>query len=594
MQEKLGKTPLCTIPWGAAAASPGQSGQGPDSAQGGVLEWFPPLRREEPRSPGSRPPQGGTQESEHRPPQGRGPAALTRHALSQDGAGAKVRRQRTPERKGRRAGLLGRRRTEAALTASLSSCPCAPCLVTSFPETVGSRAVRGVISRRRGGRFPSGSWVTAPTSLSVSRWTLYSCCTSKARRVKASSFSFTQDNRNSHFFLAPYTLDWSSAGSRLFPLLSSLDRWGRLQGLCCGMEDLPGPQGPGDIQDRFTKFREQLVPIPIVKRHGLQLPVLEVLSAGAVAPVARHRAEAEVASRAGVRGPLGQAEPAARVEAGTRTRGGLHGCKSGRRPSRAFEIFRHLSGSTVMIAALLVALAQAQNTKAALIASLPGSEPHPAARPVGDVIRGDGGKSGYCACVITRRRCRFPCSKMAAFALAKLARGGFRKEPLSPWLGGRRWWLPPLGVSRLSHAAAEANSADSKYPGIIESTEEYKFVERLLPPTRIPVPPKQESYPTPSGWRPPQDPPPALPYFVRRSRMHNIPVYTDITHGCRKMTVIRKIEGDIWALEKEVKEFLTPLLGRTPATQVHEVACSIRIKGYFDQELKTWLMDKGF
>ncbi|KAJ6654228.1 hypothetical protein lerEdw1_007325, partial [Lerista edwardsae] len=92
------------------------------------------------------------------------------------------------------------------------------------------------------------------------------------------------------------------------------------------------------------------------------------------------------------------------------------------------------------------------------------------------------------------------------------------------------------------------------------------------------------------------DPPPALPYFVRRSRMHNVPVYKDITHGCRKMTVIRKVEGDIWvgALESDVKDYLTQLAGKTPATQVNEVASSIRVKGYFDVELKNWLMDKGF
>ncbi|GCC42631.1 hypothetical protein chiPu_0026876, partial [Chiloscyllium punctatum] len=46
-----------------------------------------------------------------------------------------------------------------------------------------------------------------------------------------------------------------------------------------------------------------------------------------------------------------------------------------------------------------------------------------------------------------------------------------------------------------------------------------------------------------------RDPPPDLPYLIRRSRMHNLPVYTDITHGNRKMTVIRKIEGDIWVCE---------------------------------------------
>lgn len=42
------------------------------------------------------------------------------------------------------------------------------------------------------------------------------------------------------------------------------------------------------------------------------------------------------------------------------------------------------------------------------------------------------------------------------------------------------------------------------------------------------------------------DPLPSLPYFVRRSRMHNIPVYKAITHGNRQMTLIRKVEGDIW------------------------------------------------
>lgn len=42
------------------------------------------------------------------------------------------------------------------------------------------------------------------------------------------------------------------------------------------------------------------------------------------------------------------------------------------------------------------------------------------------------------------------------------------------------------------------------------------------------------------------DPLPSLPYFVRRSRMHNIPVYKEMTHGNRQMTLIRKVEGDIW------------------------------------------------
>ncbi|XP_015680825.1 39S ribosomal protein L49, mitochondrial [Protobothrops mucrosquamatus] len=181
---------------------------------------------------------------------------------------------------------------------------------------------------------------------------------------------------------------------------------------------------------------------------------------------------------------------------------------------------------------------------------------------------------------------------MAAFPSA-LAGVGLRKTLLVLRAVGRprRPWQAAL----LRHVSGKSNSADLKYPGIVESTEEYKFVERLIPPTTVPVPPKHDQYPTPSGWRPPQDLPPDLSYFVRRSRMHNVPVYKDTSYrGSRKMTIIRKIEGDIWALENDVKGFLTELSGQTPATQVNENTCSIRVKGYFEQELKTWLMDKGF
>ncbi|XP_067400070.1 large ribosomal subunit protein mL49 isoform X2 [Emydura macquarii macquarii] len=170
---------------------------------------------------------------------------------------------------------------------------------------------------------------------------------------------------------------------------------------------------------------------------------------------------------------------------------------------------------------------------------------------------------------------------------AAIARAVLRRRLGGVWGAGARRLLQ-------SQARDKPDTSHPHHPGVVESTEEYKFVERLIPPTRIPDPPKHDSYPTPSGWRAPADTPPAFPYFVRRSRMHNIPVYKDITCGNRRMTVIRKIEGDIWALEEEVKEFLTQLTGKLPPIQVNEVTSSIRIKGYFDNELKEWLMNKGF
>ncbi|NP_001291156.1 39S ribosomal protein L49, mitochondrial [Esox lucius] len=148
----------------------------------------------------------------------------------------------------------------------------------------------------------------------------------------------------------------------------------------------------------------------------------------------------------------------------------------------------------------------------------------------------------------------------------------------------------PNTTIRLQSLCTPVGEANAK---IIQSTEEYKFVERLIPPSRVPIPPKRDG-PAPSGWTPPAEMPPALPYMIRRSRMHNIPVYTDLTHGSRKTTIIRKVEGDIWALEKDVKEFLQQLTGKDLPTQVNEVTMILRVKGHFDVELKEWLVKKGF
>ncbi|KAM6307746.1 large ribosomal subunit protein mL49 [Podargus strigoides] len=122
-----------------------------------------------------------------------------------------------------------------------------------------------------------------------------------------------------------------------------------------------------------------------------------------------------------------------------------------------------------------------------------------------------------------------------------------------------------------------------------ESRADYAFVERLLPPTRIPDPPQHPTYPTPSGWSPPTGPPPGLPYFVRRSRMHNLPVYLLTVKGNRRLTELRRVEGDIWALERELREFLG-----VEEVAVNEVTGSLRLKGHWGGELRGWLLQKGF
>uniref|UniRef100_UPI00358EA0B4 large ribosomal subunit protein mL49 n=1 Tax=Myxine glutinosa TaxID=7769 RepID=UPI00358EA0B4 len=134
----------------------------------------------------------------------------------------------------------------------------------------------------------------------------------------------------------------------------------------------------------------------------------------------------------------------------------------------------------------------------------------------------------------------------------------------------------------------------ARFSGFTRSPEDFVHVERLIPPSIVPRPPKHAQYPTPSGWQPPCDPPPSLPYTVRRTRMHNPPVYERLRYLNQKVTTIRKIEGDIWELEKDIKTFLEQEKGEKPAIQVNEVTMIIAIKGHFGEDLKQWLFDKGF
>ncbi|NXV61344.1 RM49 protein, partial [Molothrus ater] len=154
-------------------------------------------------------------------------------------------------------------------------------------------------------------------------------------------------------------------------------------------------------------------------------------------------------------------------------------------------------------------------------------------------------------------------------------------------------------------------------PRYEESTAEFGFVERLLPPSRIPDPPPHPKYPTPSGWSPPADPPPDLPYFVRRSRLHNLPVYLGLRQG-RRLTELRRIHGDIWvsgglgggsgglggrpltppvppqALERDLRAFLGSQGVPEVAAQVNEVTGTLRLRGHWGAQVRQWLLQRGF
>lgn len=102
----------------------------------------------------------------------------------------------------------------------------------------------------------------------------------------------------------------------------------------------------------------------------------------------------------------------------------------------------------------------------------------------------------------------------------------------------------------------------------------------------------------PSGWRPQKsvaDLRDKYAYFVNRTKNHQMPVYLMSTfRGQRKVTKLRRVEGDIWALEKDLKTFLEKALKKRVETRVNEVSGQIDFKGIHVDMISEYLMEKGF
>ncbi|XP_028398493.1 NAD-dependent protein deacetylase sirtuin-2-like isoform X2 [Dendronephthya gigantea] len=80
---------------------------------------------------------------------------------------------------------------------------------------------------------------------------------------------------------------------------------------------------------------------------------------------------------------------------------------------------------------------------------------------------------------------------------------------------------------------------------------------------------------SPSGWVPPQNPPPSLPFQIRRSKTNNLPVYVDKKRGgSLVLTVIRNIKGDLNELVKMLKK----MLGEDVHFQINEITSQVKIK----------------
>lgn len=152
----------------------------------------------------------------------------------------------------------------------------------------------------------------------------------------------------------------------------------------------------------------------------------------------------------------------------------------------------------------------------------------------------------------------------------------------------------PIKYGRFQSSEKFKSIEDHPDVEVIKNPPEWKYVEELLGLKLVPVPEIKPEYP--SGWKP-QDPEKykQLPYYVKRTKNHMLPVFLSIKHrGFRRVTFIKNIEGDIWHLEKECIELIKGRTRNNPVyTHVNEMSGSIKIKGDYVTLIQKYFFDKG-
>lgn len=74
------------------------------------------------------------------------------------------------------------------------------------------------------------------------------------------------------------------------------------------------------------------------------------------------------------------------------------------------------------------------------------------------------------------------------------------------------------------------------------------------------------------------------------------PVYLDVTYrGTKRLTSVKRIKGDIWKLENDLKSYLQETKNqKLIPTYVNELSGEIKFKGDHVTAIKQWLTSKGF
>lgn len=153
------------------------------------------------------------------------------------------------------------------------------------------------------------------------------------------------------------------------------------------------------------------------------------------------------------------------------------------------------------------------------------------------------------------------------------------------------------------YASSQDEGIESEYTRVknITTPELWSYVERLA---KIRIAPKpvfrkndQPIVPTACGYIPPTENPPDLPYFVARTRNYVLPVYYRLHEDPQEChTIVRRISGDLWQFEEELRMYLESLSEkkRRILTSVQEPDGCVLFRGKHLSAIVDWLHSKGF
>ncbi|SCV67264.1 BQ2448_5910 [Microbotryum intermedium] len=158
-------------------------------------------------------------------------------------------------------------------------------------------------------------------------------------------------------------------------------------------------------------------------------------------------------------------------------------------------------------------------------------------------------------------------------------------------------------LQRCSRASSLARPILASRP--LASTPSYSYaystvVAPALTPVSSPLPiqsePTQSTSSLETATKPKTTPnrrepgPRMLPYFVRRTAGGELPVYVDVLHGgSKRLTLIRKIDGDLEALKRDLSQYLVGI-----SNYVKPHARQVVVKGDYVRQTKEWLAAMGF